>query len=165
MPFGFESSFMSNDDLTASFQFTRFLKQPGEGEFEETDAACLHEELFQSPACQRNVLPLYFFLTRNKERTMSVRELEKRFSCGAELIRRVKGSIEEKKPLSIPGKTPVKPVREDRVLINLVDSMTRETAPCQTLTLPTSSGQAERQSTGSGTTSNFPTNRSDTDLF
>ena len=69
---------MPDDDLTAFFLFTRFLKQPGEGEFEEIDTACLYEELFQSPECQRNVLPLYFFLTRNKERKMSVR-VEKTF--------------------------------------------------------------------------------------
>ena len=117
---------MSDDDLTAFFLFTRFLKQQEEGEFEEIDTACLYEELFKSPTCQRNVLPLYFFLTRNGERKMSVRELKRRFNCGAELIRRVKSSIDEKKPLSIPGKTPVKPVRDNRVLINLVDSMTRE---------------------------------------
>ena len=74
----------------------------------------------------KDKISFYFFLTRNKERQTSVRELKKRFKCGAEQIRRVKKSIEEKKPLSIPGEKPVKPVRDDRVLVNLADSMTRE---------------------------------------
>ena len=117
---------MSCDELTAFFEFTRFLKEKSDDEYDEIDRSCLFDELFQSPECQRKVLPLYFFLTRNHDRQMSVRECKKRFNCGAELIRRVKKCIEEKKPLSIPWRPHIKPVRDDPVLVSLVDSMTRE---------------------------------------
>ena len=156
---------MSDDDLTAFFLFTRFLKQQGEGEFEEIDTACLYEELFQSPARQRNVLPLYFFLTRNMERKMSVRELKRRFNCGAELIKRVKKSIEEKRPLSIPGKKPVKPVRDDRVLINLVDSMTRENGALSDSDLANILETSRATINRIRHDKQFPTSRSDTGLF
>ena len=39
---------MSEDDSTAFFQFTRFLKQKGEDEFDEIDRSRLFEELFQN---------------------------------------------------------------------------------------------------------------------
>ena len=51
---------MSSYELTAFFEFPRFLKEKGDDEYDEIDRSCLFDELFQSPECQRKVLPLYF---------------------------------------------------------------------------------------------------------
>ena len=56
---------------------------------------------------------------------MSVSYLKKRFNCGAKLIGDVTKSIQEKKPLQMPGRKKIRPVRDDKVLIDLVNSFTR----------------------------------------
>ena len=57
---------------------------------------------------------------------MSVAEMKKRFNCGAQLISDVRKALVEKKPLPIPGRKKINPVRDNTILIGLVDSMTRE---------------------------------------
>ena len=53
-------------------------------------------------------------------------EDEKTISVWAELINHVRESIVERKPLRIPGRKKAKPVRENPVLVQLVDATTRE---------------------------------------
>ena len=106
--------------------FTRFLRGEPDPHFEEIDHACLYPELFQNAECRQKVLPLYFFLTRHPEHKMSQEKMKKQFRCGAELINRVRESIVERKPLRIPGRKKAKPVRENPVLVQLVDATTRE---------------------------------------
>ena len=93
---------MSDDDLS-DFMFIHFLKEKHGDEFDEIDRSCLFDELFQSPECQRKVLLLYFFLTRNKESQMSVR-MQKRFNRGTELIRRMKRASRRRSHSPFPGK-------------------------------------------------------------
>lgn len=117
---------MANANDASFLDFASFLKEKPDEAFSEVDQACLSNELFKDARCQRSILPLYFFLTRRAECRMTVRELKKRFSCGAELISEVRTSIVEKKPLKVPGHKKVKPVRNDPRLVELVDSMTRK---------------------------------------
>ena len=41
-------------------------------------------------------IPLYFYLTRNREGRMTVAEMKKAFKCGADLIGKVRRAIVEK---------------------------------------------------------------------
>ena len=52
----------------AFVNFFCFLKGVDDSEHEEVDRACLLLELFNDPNSQKTMLPLYFFLTREKER-------------------------------------------------------------------------------------------------
>ena len=114
------------DDNNDFLDFAQFLKGARDQEHEETDRSCLTDEHFKDCECQRRVLPLYFFLTRMKRRKTSVAEMKKQFKCGAKLISDVRKAVAEKKPLPIPGRKKTKPVRDNGVLIGLVDSMTRD---------------------------------------
>ena len=116
---------MASDD-GGFFDNTRFLRGDPDPRFQEIDRACLFPELFQNVECQRKVLPLYFFLTRNPNVKMSQDKMKKQFRCGAELIKRVRESIDERKPIQTPGRKRTKPVRENVVLVQLVDATTRE---------------------------------------
>ena len=107
------------------FGFVRFLKGQRDPDHEETDGACLSREMFKSDDCQKSVLPLNYFLTRNKEQKMSIDQMKKRFKCGAELIARTQKAIVEKKPVPFPGHKRDSPVRRNEFLKNLVDSLTR----------------------------------------
>ena len=106
--------------------FTRFLRGDTDPRFEEIDRACLYPELFQNVECQHKVLPLYFLLTRYPEHDMSQEKMKRQFRCGAELINRVRECVVERRPLPIPGRKRGKPVRENVVLVQLVDATTRE---------------------------------------
>ena len=108
------------------FDFTKFLKGDRDPEYEETDRSGLTDEHFRDCGCQRKVLPLYYFLTRLKGSSMTVAQMKKRFNCGAKLISDVRKAVVEKKPLRLPGRTKKKPVRDNAILVGLVDSMTRE---------------------------------------
>ena len=66
------------------------------------------------------------FLLDPGERKTTVAQMKKSFRCGAELIQTVRKAIVEKKLLPIPGHKKGNPVRNDPVLIGLVDAMTRE---------------------------------------
>mgnify|MGYP004579369149 CR=1 FL=1 len=57
---------------------------------------------------------------------MTIAEMKKQFNCGAKLISDVSKAIAEKKPIPIPGHKKTKPVRDNVILIGLVDAMTRE---------------------------------------
>ena len=116
---------MEGSATTMFFAFTSFMKGKRDAEYEEVDGACLTPELFEDTNCHKTLLPLYFFLTRNKGKKMPVARMKKTFGCGAELIQRVSRAIEEKKPLQVPGRKKDKPVRKDQTLIGLVDAMTR----------------------------------------
>ena len=134
---------MESNNSNIFFDFPSFLKEDGDLEHEEIDKACLSHELFQDSNCLKTLLPLYFFLTRNGEEKMSVAKLKKTFRCGAELIRRVRKAIEEKKPLQVPGRKITKPVRNDETLIGLVDAMTRENGGLSDSTLATILGTSQ----------------------
>ena len=82
--------------------FVCFLKGEEDSEHEEVDWACLSHEHFNNANSQKTVLPLYFFLTREKERKMTVAQMKKSFRCGAEIIQKVRKAIVEKKPLPTP---------------------------------------------------------------
>ena len=92
---------MDNDKNTNLLDYVSFVKEIPDEEFEEVDRACLSHELFQDADSLRTVIPLYFFLTRNRELHVPVVELKKRFKCGAELIGRVRKAIADKK--TTPG--------------------------------------------------------------
>ena len=117
---------MTNINNATFLDYAGFLKGSGQVGHEDVDRACLSREHFENIKCLKSLLPLYFFLTREKEKKMTVAEMKKTFGCGAELIRKVREAINEKKPLPVPGRKKEKPVRSDRALINLVDTMTRE---------------------------------------
>ena len=117
---------MENDKNTPFLNFASFMKETPDEEFDEIDRACLSHELFEDVDCLKNVLPLYFFLTRNRDSKMPIAELKKRFRCGAELIGRVRKAITEKKPLQVRRRKGVNPVRDNQELVRLVDSITRE---------------------------------------
>ena len=106
------------------FDFTRFLRGEPDPRFEEIDRDCLFPELFQNAECREKVLPLNFFLTRYPEQKMSQEKMKKQFQCRAESINRVRQAIVERPPLQIPGHK--KKVRENVVLVQLVDATTRE---------------------------------------
>ena len=116
---------MASNEATL-VDFVCFLKGVEDPEHEEVDRACLSEELFKDGNSQKTVLPLYFFLTREKDSKMTIVQMKKSFRCGAELIQKVRKAINEKKPLPIPGHKKGNPVRNDPALIGLVDTMTRE---------------------------------------
>ena len=59
------------------FKFVCFSKGKEDPEHEEVDRACLSQELFKDPICQKTLLPLYFFLTREKENKMTVAEMKR----------------------------------------------------------------------------------------
>ena len=94
---------MESNNTNLFFDFPSFWKEDGDLEHEEIDKACLTPELFQDSNCLKTLLPLYFFLTRNREEKMSVAKLKKTFRCGAELIRRVRKAIEEKNLFKCPA--------------------------------------------------------------
>ena len=61
--------------------------------------------MFQDVDSVKKVLPLYFFLTRNREGRTPIAELKKRFRCGAEPIGRVrKATAEKNRSESVVGK-------------------------------------------------------------
>lgn len=62
---------MESNNSNIFFDFPSFLKEDGDLEHEEIDKACLSHELFQDSNCLKPLLPLYFFLTRNREEKMS----------------------------------------------------------------------------------------------
>ena len=113
------------DNATHLFEYTNFLQGERSPDFADVDSACLTPELMKDPESLRKVVPLYFYLTRNKGRRLPVAALKKSFKCGSDLIKRVSKSIEEKKPIEIPGHKHIKPVRNDEHLVRIVDSITR----------------------------------------
>ena len=58
-------------------EYTRFIHGEKSPEFEEVDSACLTAELLKDPDCQRTVVPLYFYLTRNKGPRMSFASMKR----------------------------------------------------------------------------------------
>ena len=58
---------MTHDQASLFFNFLCFLKERSDGEFADVDRACLYIDLFKDVECLTKVLPLYFFLTREKE--------------------------------------------------------------------------------------------------
>lgn len=125
---------MTSDD-GGFLDFTRFMRGEPDPRFQEIDRACLYPALFQHVECQLKVLPLYFLLTRNPEQKMSQEKMKKQFRCGAELIRRVRESIAERRPLQIPGHQKANPVRENPVLVQLVNATTHENGGASDLEL------------------------------
>ena len=115
---------MSNE-TNPFFEYARFLQGERNPEFEEVDSICLTADLLKDSVGQCKVVPLYFYLTRNRGPQMSIASMKKTFKCGADLIQKVKKSIEEKKPIGLPGHKREKPVRHDQNLVGLVDSITR----------------------------------------
>ena len=116
----------TNDPNKIFFDFVNFLKGNEDVGFEEVDRACLSNQLFQETESRTKILPLYFFLTRNAQTKMTIAQMKKQFKCGADMISRVRKAIREKRPIPIAGHKKEKPVRNDAVLKNLVDAMTRE---------------------------------------
>ena len=112
-------------EATHLLDYTRFLQGERSPDFVDVDSACLTPDLMKDPESLRKVVPLYFYLTRNKGRRLPVSSLKKSFKCGSDLIKRVSKSIEKKKPLDIPGHKHIKPIRNDENLIRIVDSITR----------------------------------------
>ena len=81
--------------------YTRFLRGISLPEFMETDNCCVTTEVRNNTTCLKQILPLYYHLTRSQRR-VAVAKLKKMFGCGAELITRVKNAIAQKKPIPIP---------------------------------------------------------------
>ena len=105
--------------------YANFVQGERSPEFVEVDSACLTPELFKDPESLRKIIPLYFYLTRNTGKQMSGASLKKSFKCGSDLIGRVRKSIVEKKPIEVPGRKHIKPIRSDENLVRLVDTITR----------------------------------------
>ena len=57
---------------------------------------------------------------------MSFEKMKRSFRCGADSIQRVRKAIEEKKPLPMPGRKMINPVRDNENLRGLVETMTKE---------------------------------------
>ena len=70
-------------------------------------------------------MPLYYFLTRNDDKKMSIDQLKRSFNCGADMISRTRRAIVEKKPIPPPRQNREYPVRHNQILRNLVDTLTR----------------------------------------
>ena len=115
---------MQNDQIPTFLCFASFMKERPDQEFDEIDRACLRHELFQDVDCVKNVLPLFFFLTRNRHCKTPIIELKRDFKCGAELLIRVRKAIAEKKLLQVRGTKGVNPVRDNQELVRLVDTIT-----------------------------------------
>ena len=113
---------MSNDNF---FGFVRFLKGKCDQQRDELDSACLSQEMFKNEGYQRTVLPLYYFLTRNDDKKMSIDQMKRSFNCGADMISRTRRAIMEKKPIPPPRHNREHPVRHNQILRNLVDTLTR----------------------------------------
>ena len=121
------------------------------------DRACPNQELFKDADHVRNVLPLYYFLTRNPHGHIPIAELKKRFKVGAELIKRIRRAIDEKNHSMY--------VAEDRSTASEVIKLwlcwwtptPEKTVPFQIQTLPASLEQARQRSIESGTTWNTHT--------
>ena len=90
---------MKDDQRHPFFDFVSFLMGESDNRYEEIDSTCLSDELFNDSKCQRKLLPLYFFLTRNPGNKMTVAQMKKQFKCGADTISRVKKAIQEKKQI------------------------------------------------------------------
>ena len=100
------ASFSNNMTADAKhfLDYANFLQGERSPEFVDVDSVCLTPELLKDPENLREVVPLYFYLTRNTSKQMSVASLKKSFKCGSDLIGRVRKSIVEKKPIEIPGR-------------------------------------------------------------
>ena len=70
---------MASNNNAAFIDFVYFLKGKVDLEHEETDRACLMPEHFNDVNCQKTLLPLYFFLTHEKESKMPVAQMKRRF--------------------------------------------------------------------------------------
>ena len=87
---------MENNRNPIRLDFIDFMKGKPDDEYYDVDRACLNHELFKDADYVRNVLPLYYFLTRNPHGRITIAELKKRFKVGAELIKRVRKAIDGK---------------------------------------------------------------------
>ena len=81
--------------------YTPFVRGVSLPEFIETDKCCVTTEVRNDTTCLKQILLLYYHLTRSQRR-VAVAKLKKMFGCGAELIARVKNAIAQKKPIPIP---------------------------------------------------------------
>ena len=88
---------MENNSNPTILDFIDFMKGKPDDESYDVDRACLNHELFKDADYVRNVLPLYYFPTRNPHGRIPIAELKKRFKVGAELIKRIPKAIDEKK--------------------------------------------------------------------
>ena len=113
---------MQPDDDQADY--TRFLRGVSRPEFVETDNCCVTSDVRNNTTCLRQILPLYYHLTRSRKR-LAVAKLKKLFGCGAELIARVKYAIAQKKPIPIPRKGR-RNIRNNNILRGLIDATTME---------------------------------------
>ena len=104
--------------------YTRFLRGVSLPEFIETDNCCVTTEVRNNTTCLKQILPLYYHLTRSQRR-VAVAKLKKMFGCGAELIARVKNAIAQKKPIPIPRRGR-KNIRNNSVLRRTIDATTME---------------------------------------
>ena len=62
---------MSNTHNTTFLDYAAFLRGVRDANHEDVDRACLSQEHFEDGKCQKSLLPLYFFLTREKESKMT----------------------------------------------------------------------------------------------
>ena len=143
---------MENNRNPIRLDFIDFMKGKPDDEYYDVDRACLHHELFKDADYVRNVLPLYYFQTRNPHGRIPIAELKRRFKVGAELIKRVRKAIDEKNHSTY--------VAEDRSTASEVIELwlcwwtptLEKTVPFQIQTLPASLEQARQRSIESGTT-------------
>ena len=102
--------------------YLRFLRGESLPEFDQTDKCCVTQDVRNNPTCLRQILPLYYHLTRSGRR-LAVAKLKKVFGCGAELIARVKSAIAQKNLIPIPSKGRMN-IRNNNILRGLVDATT-----------------------------------------
>ena len=105
-------------------EFALILNGESSPEFREIVSICIPREFITNPTCVHKILPLYFHLTRSSNQT-TIAELKKTFSCGAELIYRIKSAVAERKPICLPKRGKAN-VRNDAGLKTLVDRLTTE---------------------------------------
>ena len=73
---------MEDNQPDMFFAFACFLTGRRDQEHQDVDGACLTQELFRDADCHKTLLPLDFFLTRNKGKKMPDSDMKKTSDAG-----------------------------------------------------------------------------------